>query len=192
MREKENIFTLAGVLFIITAVVALLLASVNMLTVDTITENDKKEQAEARLAVLQEAETFDDVAYQPAQGSSVKQIFEGKKDGHTVGYCVNVTPNGFGGAIDMMVGIQSDGTVEAVKIVSMSETPGLGSKASDEAFIGQYAGKTSKSPLSVIKSGTPKENEVVAIAGATVTSRGVTEGVNEAIAAINGLEGGAS
>lgn len=192
MREKENIVTLASVLFIITALVALLLASVNMLTIKKIEENGQKEQAEARMSVLQEADAFDEVSYQAIEGSSVKRIFEGKKDGQTVGYCVNVTPNGFGGAIDMMVGIKTDGIVEAVKIVSMSETPGLGSKASDSAFIDQFAGKKGQSPISVIKSGVAKNDEIVAIAGATITSRGVTEGVNEAIAAINGLKGGAS
>jgi len=192
MREKENILTLAGVLFIITALVALLLSSANMLTAGKIADNAKKEQEEARMAVLQDAEDFTEVEYQSGEGSSVKQIFAGKKTGKTIGYCVNVAPNGFGGSIDMMVGIRTDGTVEAVKIVSMSETPGLGSKATDSAFIDQFAGKETKSPIQVIKSGTAQSNEIVAIAGATVTSRGVTEGVNEAVAVVNTLEGGAS
>ena len=192
MREKDNILTLGSVLFVITALVALLLASVNMLTAGKIEDNAQKEQVEARLAVLQEAEEFIEVVYQPGEGSAVQQIFEGKKGGQRVGYCVSVTPNGFGGIIDMMVGIRADGTVEAVKIVSMSETPGLGSKATDSSFIGQFAGKETKSPIQVIKSGTAQSDEIVAIAGATVTSRGVTEGVNEAIAAVNALEGGAS
>lgn len=190
MREKENIVTLAGVLFVITALVALLLSSVNMLTAGKIADNAKKELEEARMAVLQGADEFVDVAYQPGEGSHVKQVFQGKKDGETIGYCVNVAPNGFGGSIDMMVGIQTNGTVEAVKIVSMSETPGLGSKATDADFIDQFSGKETALPVQVIKSGTPKSNEIVAIAGATVTSRGVTEGVNEAVAVVNTLEGG--
>ena len=41
----------------------------------------------------------------------------------------------------MMVGINKDMTVSGVKILSMSETPGLGAKAGDESFINQYKGK---------------------------------------------------
>ena len=35
--------------------------------------------------------------------------------------------------------------------------------------------------LAVIKNGTPAENEIVAISGATITSAAVTKGVNTAI-----------
>ena len=62
----------------------------------------------------------------------------------------------------------------------MSETPGLGAKSKDKAFIGQYKDKDAKE-LKVIKNGTPKDNEIVAIAGATITSDAVTRGVNQSI-----------
>ena len=192
MQESEKIYTLAGVLFVITAVVALLLASVNQLTAGKIEENSQKEQAEARAAVLQSAETFEEINYEPGEGSPVKQVFKGIAGETVTGYCVNVSPNGFGGGIEMMVGITEEGRVEAVKIVSLSETPGLGSKAQDDAFISQYNGKSIEKPIDVIKSGVAKENEIVAIAGATVTSKAVTSGVNAAVAAVNTIMAGGS
>ena len=63
----------------------------------------------------------------------------------------------------------------------MNETPGLGAKAKDEAFINQYNSKLTDENLAVIKNGTPAENEIVAISGATITSSAVTKGVNTAI-----------
>ncbi len=190
MQKNEKIFTLAGVLFVITAVVSLLLASVNMLTAERIEKNAQKEQAEARLAVLRSASDFIEVDYQPIEGSPVRQVFEGKNGEALVGYCISVAPNGFGGAVEMMVGIHQSGEIEAVKIVSLSETPGLGSKAQDETFIGQFTGKEMKEPVQVIKTGAAQKNEIVAIAGATVTSKAVTDGVNAAIATANSLLAG--
>lgn len=62
----------------------------------------------------------------------------------------------------------------------MSETPGLGAKSKDPAFIDQYNDKDAKQ-LKVIKNAVPKDDEIVAIAGATITSNAVTKGVNQSI-----------
>ncbi len=190
MKENENMFTLAGVLFVITAIVALLLASVNQLTAQTIQENATKEQEAARMAVLQLAETFEDVPLQLTDDSLVQQVYAGYSGEELVGYCVSVTPNGFGGPISMMVGIRADGSIEAVKIVSMSETPGLGSKAQDPIFSGQFSGKKVTKPIQVIKSGEADQNEIIAVAGATVTSQAITNGVNAAISVVDDLQSG--
>ncbi len=188
MQKNENMFVLAGVLFVITAVVALLLSAVNRVTAVRIEENTQREQAAARSAVLQSADAFAEVTAESDATGLVQQIFEGQKDGQLAGYCVSVAPAGFGGTIDMMVGIQPDGRIEGVKIVSLSETPGLGSKAQDDSFCGQFSGKGAAGALKVIKSGTAAEDEIVAIAGATVTSKAVTEGINAALAAVQELK----
>ena len=71
-----------------------------------------------------------------------------RSDG-TFGYCVEVAPDGFGGPINMIVGIElvnENGNIvkriTGVSIVSMEETAGLGTKAKDESFISQFAGLT--------------------------------------------------
>ena len=91
------------------------------------------------------------------------------------GYVVRVAPNGFGGAIDMMVGVDVSGAVTGVAIVSQSETASLGANCTREDFRAQFTGKTGT--LSVSKDG----GEIEALTGATVTSRAVTEGVNTAL-----------
>ena len=187
MQRSEKIPVLAGVLLVITAVVALLLATVNHITAPIIAANAAREQTEARKAVLQEATEFELIAEKPDNDIPVTAIYVGEKEGQLVGYCVNVQPIGYGGVIDLMVGIQADGAVERVKIITMSETAGLGSKAQDEAFLQQYAGKNVTDAFSVIKNGIPQQGEIVAVSGATVTSKAVTAGVNEALRAVKNL-----
>ena len=88
----------------------------------------------------------------------------------------------------MIVGVDREKTVTGVKIISMSETPGLGSKAQEPEFNDQFIKKDVSKPLKVIKSGIIDENEIVAISGATITSTAVTSGVNAAVDAVNNLK----
>ncbi len=186
LKNNEKIWVLALVLFVITAVVALLLGLTNQLTADKIAERQELELTEARQAVMPDADAFTKV--EGSFDETVSEVYAATKGGETVGYCVSVNPNGFGGPIGMVVGVSLDNTVEGVTITSLSETPGLGSKAQDEAFYGQYVGKQADSPLAVIKSGSPADNEIVAISGATITSAAVTNGVNTAVETAKSLK----
>lgn len=186
MSNAKTFVRLAGVLFVIAFVATLLLTVCNALTKDRIALLAEQAETEAMQAVLPAAETF--TPYDGAVSDPVKAVFIGTAAGANAGYCVSVAPLGYGGEVAMMVGISPDGAVTGVEITSMSETPGLGAKASDEAFRAQYTGVSGKA--SVIKSGQPKENEVVAISGATITSRAVTSGVNAALEAVQTIGGG--
>jgi len=175
-------------LFIITFSVALILAVGNHITADRIEQLTIQLQNDARKSVLPEAADFDEV---PLEGLGrgeyklVNSVYEGKNEGATVGYCVNVVPKGFGGAIDIMVGVDIKGKITGIKIISSSETAGLGSKAERPEFLQQYIGKSTANTLKVIKNATPKDDEIEAISGATVTSNAVTDGVNAAAQLVN-------
>ena len=74
-------------------------------------------------------------------------------------------------------GVNADGTIAGAKVTAHGETPGLGAKAqADPEWIKQFAGKAADGSLAVAKDG----GDVVAITGATITSRAVTRGVNRA------------
>ena len=79
-----------------------------------------------------------------------------------------------GGKIALLVGVNSDLTVEGLQVLSHSETPGLGGEITKPAFQSQFAGKGSSGPLAVNKDG----GEIVAISSATISSRAVVAGVN--------------
>ncbi|MGQ9778964.1 MAG: RnfABCDGE type electron transport complex subunit G [Bacillota bacterium] len=99
-------------------------------------------------------------------------------DGSPAGLVVTVTPRGYGGPIELMVGLRRDGTLAAVRVLAQSETPGLGSKVAEEDFLRGFRGAKAGERLAVNKDG----GRINAVAGATISSRAVTQGVNVALA----------
>ena len=158
---------IAGVLTLICSVIALLLAVVNMLTKDTIAANIEKEKIEAISRI------FGDVDDVEAFDADLHEVYLVKYKDGVLGYTVTVKPQGYGGEIEMLVGIEPGGSVVGIEIISMSETPGVGSRVkSDPDFLPQFKGMTGT--LSV------GEN-VDAISGASISSKAVVSGVNEAL-----------
>ena len=185
----KDMFKLGLNLLIISAVAALLLALTNSVTASTIAQRNEQANAEARKLVLESAQDFEEVKdakTDNSKGVKVSEIYEAKDaSGNTVGYTLKVLPSGYGGTIELMVGIDSaNGQVSGINIVSNSETAGLGAKATDPEFSDQYKGKPLEE-LSVLKNGTPGDTEIKAISGATITSTAVTNGVDAAIEVYN-------
>ena len=185
----KDMFKLGLNLLIISAVAALLLALTNSVTASTIAQRNEQANAEARKLVLESAQDFEqvkDVKTDNSKGVEVSEIYEAKDaSGNTVGYTLKVLPSGYGGTIELMVGIDSaKGQVSGINVVSNSETAGLGAKATNPEFSAQYKGKPLEE-LSVLKNGTPGDTEIKAISGATITSTAVTNGVDAAIEVYN-------
>lgn len=178
-KRPDSMARLVIVLFAISAVTSLLLGLVNYITVDSIAAiNEEKTQA-AMKAVMP-----GDYEFEIIDGKwhdLVTKVYAAKSGGDTGGYIVQVAPSGFGGTIDMVVGLTSGGEVTGVSIISHAETSGLGANAAKEEFRNQFVGAASG--LSVTKDG----GTIDALTGATVTSRAVTNGVNAAIEAVQGM-----
>ncbi len=174
---KKNIITevfrVAIILFVITAAAAAILAAVNSVTAPVIAENDRKAQEIAMKAVLPDATLFGKMEYELSENSSVTEVYLSD-----AGYAVKVAPKGYGGAISMIVGVDKELAVTGVEIISQSETAGLGAKCTDSGYKAQFIGKTEGI---VVSKDATKENEVDAITSATITSKAVTKGVNDAI-----------
>lgn len=172
-------------LFVICAVAAGLLAGTNQITAPLIEKRNEQANNEARQAVLAEAKEFkmlDNSKYKNKSKSKVKvvEVYEGLSGSDVAGYTIKVLPKGYGGEIELMVGIKKDGTISGINIGTMSETPGLGARSKEKSFYGQFAGKPA-TVLTVKKGGNAGETEVQAISGATITSTAVTSGVNAAV-----------
>lgn len=96
------------------------------------------------------------------------------------GYVVTVTDKeGYGGDIKITVGITADGTINGISILSITETAGLGMRATEPVFYEQYQGKQAEKFV-VSKDGGDGE-PIDALSGATITSRAVTGAVNAAL-----------
>ncbi len=177
----KEVIKVATILFAITAVAAAILAGVNSVTAPVIAENDRKAQEIAMKQVLPEATIFEKMEYEVNENSTVTEIYSSD-----AGYAVKVAPKGYGGAISMIVGVDNDLKVTGVEVISQSETAGLGAKCTNSEFKAQFVGKTEN--IVVTKNGA-KENEVDAITSATITSKAVTKGVNDAINAAKEAKG---
>ena len=108
-----------------------------------------------------------------ATSVTILSAYKMTKDGADAGYCVEVGPTGFGGAVDTMVGIDGDGKVTGISVISASsETPGLGARSTEPEFQAQFADQVG-TEVAVAKDG----GSIDALTGATITSRAVSEGV---------------
>jgi len=99
-------------------------------------------------------------------------------------FAFEVASKGYGGEINMIVGISSFGDVTGVAIISMNETIGVGAKTRDPAFLEQFIGK--RNGVSVGRG----PYNVDAVTGATVSSRAIAAGVSEALDKYAELVGG--
>ena len=81
----------------------------------------------------------------------------------------------------MMAGVDNDGNVTGIAIISHAETSGLGSKSTDPEWQAQFKGVNGT--IGVTKDG----YQINAITGSTITSRAVCDGVNAAIAVVETL-----
>ncbi len=115
-----------------------------------------------------------------ANNRFVKEVYEAKLDGETKGYSFWTVSGGYGGEIKTVIGIGLDGTITEIKVIEQVETPGLGTKVTEAAFQDSFVGKSARDKL-VLSAQPAKDNEVLLLSGATVSSDGVLYGVNGAI-----------
>ena len=81
--------------------------------------------------------------------------------------------------LDLVIAMNSDGSVKGVSVVSLGETPGLGTKVQNESFLSLFPGK--KDQVEIVKNASTKDSEVQGVTGATYSSKGVAKAVNIAI-----------
>ena len=198
-KEKVNmdpkyIIKLTVTLFATCVIVAGLLGLVNMVTKDKIAAINWENTQTAMKAVVADpdntefSEALENTdamsAAAKAAGGTLDSVYEVLVGGETAGYAIKVVASGSQGNIEMMVGVDAEGVVTGVSIVDNSETSGIGSKvmsneplSSGVGVLDQFQGKSAAADgtLTVGKN-------VDAISGATVSSKGVTAGVNAALA----------
>lgn len=177
LNMKEN-FKLGITLLIITAIAGVLLGFSNDLTKEAILENAKINKEDLK-AILPQAEAIQDIEF--TETETVKEVYEAVNGTDVVGHVLKVTSKGFHGPIDFVVAIAEEGNVSGIRVLSHSETPGLGAKIIEDNFTLRFKAKPIAEFLEVVKVTPNKDSEVEAISGATTSSKATVNAVNDAI-----------
>ena len=191
--EGKFILKVAGTLTAISLVVAALLGLTNQLTYPNIAATNAA-KTEASLQAVATADEFKPMdvtdelfAAGKTQGGKVTEAYEVIVGGENAGYAFKVVASGSQGDIEMIVGVDADLAVTGVSIVKNAETSGIGSKVMTNLpndagvpVLDQFIGLSGAGTLVVGQDVTP-------ISGATVSTKGVTKGVNAALAVAEAL-----
>ncbi len=175
---KSTLSNMTAVLFGITLIASAGVGVVNLITEEPIAEAKKAATIAALTNVLP---AFDETATEPLNIDELPiTVYTATKEGEVTGYAVEtMTKNGFGGAIRMMVGFTPAGEVINVNVLEQSETPGLGTKMTDEGnpLITSFKGKNpADMKMAVKKDG----GDVDALTAATISSRAYVDAMSRA------------
>jgi electron transport complex protein RnfG len=171
-RDVLKPLRLALTLALFCIVAAGALALVYILTSPLIKANAERSFIESLKSVLP-ADDFKLIK----EGEAV--VYTGTKGGQLIGHAVKVAPRGYSGAIELLVGIDRQGKVSGVKVLQQKETPGLGTNVVKPDWLKQFLVKPPTAGFEVKK-------DIQAVAGATISSRAVVSGVNQALRALTG------
>lgn len=202
---KNKIIKDALALTLITLVAGVALGGVYEITKDPIAKQEAQAKAEAYEQVFTDAAAFeavemddtltktirDQLDQEGYKAQSIEEVMRAEdQSGETLGYAFTVvTSEGYGGDIRFSMGVQNDGTLNGISILSIGETAGLGMNADTPAFKDQFVGKQVEQ-LQYTKNGATQDDEINAISGATVTTNAMTNGVNAGLCAFRVMEGG--
>lgn len=179
------------ILFAITLIAGIILGFVYQITKEPIAIQKEKAKNEACMIVFDDAYSFEELneydlseatahfAQAGYSAQSMSDVIRTAKDndGGVLGYVLTITTSeGYGGDIVFTMGIRTDGTLNGISFLSISETPGLGMKA-EEVLAPQFVDKN-VSQFEYTKSGAITDSQIDAISGATVTTNAVTNGIN--------------
>ena len=190
--DPKYLIKLTVTLFLTCVVVAGALGAVNMVTKDKIAAINLEKTQNAMKAVVADPDnsTFSDAlaltdemtAAALANGGTLTEAYEVMVGGAPAGHALKVVASGSQGSIEMMVGLDAEGAVTGVSVVKHAETAGIGTKVVDNepnnagvGVLDQFVGMSAADlPLNV-------GSNVDAITGATVSTKGITAGVNAAL-----------
>ncbi len=187
---------LGFVLLLITSIASGVLAFLNGVTEPIIRANKSKAEISARMEVLPEAKNFvldslkveaKEIAPDPlmieeeisADGTFFKYYVGYDENNNVVGYTFTASLYGYSGDVKTMVGIGKDLKINKIKIISQSETPGLGANCTQQSFQDRFTALTANDLL-VDKDG----GNVKSLTGATITTRTITNSIREGLNAL--------
>jgi len=157
-------------LIAVTVIAAFIIGLTFVFTEEPITEQRARAELEAVLLLF--PQTYDTLDFEISiEGLSLNRgIKSFDNNGDLVGYVFSASPAGYSGAINMMVAIDTSGSIQGVQIVRHTETPGLGSNITNESFTNSFVGRSGVIAY-----------DIPVIASATISVNAVVRGINDAV-----------
>jgi len=190
-KWKETIFYQSVSLAISCGVAAILLAIIQFYTTPIIARRIAEDQDALLFQVLAGQSfanrVFDDEREVEFEGR-VYQIFQAKNaQDEVLYYVIRGEQEGYSGVIRFLIGVDTLGAIQGVRVLSHTETPGLGDKIEIEKsqwVLGFNARSLDNTPKWAVKK---DGGDFDQFTGATITPRSMVKGVHNALLALNTL-----
>ena len=161
---KRKIRELYSIIFITIVV----LVSISLLAfTDHITEAKREEQREKRVM-----EMLSDMFPAMSQYELDDEIYSVYDETDFIGYAYITQGKGYGGYIDILVGLEDENTIKGINIIKHSESPGLGARITEDDYRDQYTGLDITDSKMNFDGG-----QIDSITGATISSKAVADAV---------------
>lgn len=171
MMKLKQIIIPTIALFIICAITSFALAGTNAITKKTILESQNKALEQTLFTSVPDADDFESLT---TEGGN--KYYQAYKDKNLIAYIIETSAKGYGGNISVLTAISADGEILKVTVTdASSETTGIGSKVTEDSFLNQFKGYDSAADT---------------ITGATYSSKGVKQAVQNAMDIFKEIGGG--
>lgn len=172
----NNSLKLGLKLLLITAVTALALALTNNMTQPLI-EARQQEELKESLSVVYHADNYEEIQAEGAP-DTIKAIYKAESADGT-GYVFQiVSPGGYGGAIEFLIGVDKDHNITGFAPLNQSESAGFGARMEEDFFKEGMVGVNMDEEVKASETG--GEHEIVGISGATISTGTILRGINDA------------
>lgn len=170
-KFKDSIAGTTIILTIICLITTLILACVYELTEEPIALAKESAANEVRFALLPNADNFEAVeGIEWPQG--VSEVYQAQNG---VGYVVRSEAQGFDGPVVFMIALNEASEVLAINMFEHSETPGLGTKVGDSAYLALFQGPQNP-------------HDIDSVSGATRTSTALKNAITQAKEAVEKIK----
>ncbi len=190
---KSTLFNMIFSLLVVAAASAFALGYVYQITKEPIAEAKNRKTLDAIREVVG---SFDNDPFAEKttittpDGKYKLQLYPARENGTITAVAIETfSDGGFGGKVELIIGMLMDGTVTGYKVIEQKETPGLGSKIAEKKFAGQFVGLNAyQDQFKLQKDG----GEIDAVTGATISSRAVIDAVQKAVQTYKKFNAGAT
>jgi electron transport complex protein RnfG len=169
----KNVVIVGVKLFAICAVAALTLGGINAITEPVIIQRKIMELQQALDELTPDAQTGE--AVELTENPVIVKSYPVSKDGQSAGVILELVGSGYGGDMKILARYAEDGTIGAVKLMDNTETPGLGKKAENPAYMEKFLGTGSADDPVPVRKDMLETVDADAVTGATITFLGVSK-----------------